>query len=551
MFRSTLARSTGWGALPQSFSMSRLNNPIPIGIDEVTNQGTVTGDNFSDEDTNIVIDPVVAAPILHIEKDDGGVTVLPGGLIVYTLTYWNDGNQDANGVTLTDVVPPNSVFDASNSSGGWSCVDGDIPGTICTYTIGVLTADAIHHTVNFAVRVDAAPLPVGVETIDNTALIQDDSIPPVSDEDDDDTPVDASPILHILKTDGDVTLAPGGVVIYTLEYWNDGTQAANGVEISDAVPTFTVFDATNSTPGWSCTDGAPAPTPCIFTIGILPADSIHHTVSFAIRLTLTVIPAGVETIQNTVIIYDDSDPPVTDEDDEDTPIDGYPDLSVVKDDGLTLVAAGSVMTYTLTVSNNGTQDADNIDLMDTIPVATSFISASLGGSYDNPTRMVSWPAFSLAVGASTTRTVTVHVDDPLDASVSAFINFTQVVDTSGEDPNTDDNSDEDEDMVANGVKTFEGTNHSFTLNNSVAIGEIVTYEVRLTIPPGPVTDLVLSDTVDRGLAFVDCESITSSLTGSLVSSAGNLDQICASGVLISDLVSTPSNPADQGRVMHI
>ena len=97
------------------------------------------------------------------------MTVLPGGLIVYTLTYWNDGNQDANGVTLTNVVPPNSVFDASNSSSGWSCVDQDLPRSICTYTIGVLTADAIHRTVNFAVRVDAAPLPVRVEAIDNTA----------------------------------------------------------------------------------------------------------------------------------------------------------------------------------------------------------------------------------------------------------------------------------------------------------------------------------------------------------------------------------------------
>jgi LPXTG-site transpeptidase (sortase) family protein len=528
-----------------------INDPLPVGIDQVVNQGIMTGDNFPDEDTNEVVTPVVASPILHIDKDDGGATALPGGIIIYTLSYWNDGDQDANGTVLTDVVPNNTVFDSANSSSGWSCADGDLPGTSCTYTVGVLPADAIHHTLNFAVRVDTAPLPVGVELIENTAVIADDSTPPVTDEDDDDTPVDADPVLHIIKSDADTSVAPGGLVIYTIEFWNDGNQDANNVEISDAVPAYTIFNSANSTPGWSCTDGSTAGTTCLYTVGILPANGIHQTITFAVRLDLTVIPAGLEAIHNITIIYDDSVPPVTDQDDEDTPIDGYPDLSVVKDDGLTIVATGSIMTYTLTIANSGTQDADGVDLIDHIPDHTTFLSASLGGTYDNPSRSVTWPVFSLAAGSNTTRTVTVQVDNPLDSQVTSFLNQVQVIDPTEEDPTIDDNTDEDEDMVAYGVKTMEGTNHDFTTGNDVAIGEIVTYEVRLSIPPGPVNKLLLTDTLDRGLAFVDCVSITATLAGSLVSSAGSLDQICASGLQISDYISTPANPADAGRIMQI
>ena len=195
-------------------------------------------------------------------------------------------------------------------------------------------------------------------------------------------------------------------MIYTIEFWNDGNQDANSVEISDTVPTYTMLNAANSTVGWSCADGSTAGTPCLFTVGVLPADNIHQTIAFAVRLDLTVIPAGVEAIQNTAIVYDDSVPPVTDQDDEDTPIDGFPDLSVVKDDGLTIVTAGSIMTYTLTIANSGTQDADGVELIDYIPDHTSFLSANLGGVYNSPSRSVTWLAFSLAAGNNTTRTVT-------------------------------------------------------------------------------------------------------------------------------------------------
>ena len=93
--------------------------------DDGANGADPTPANNSSTDTT----PVDAAPDLTIAKDDGGATAVPGGTIAYTLTYANDGNQDATGVALSDVVPANTTFDAGGSTAGWSCANGSPAGT--------------------------------------------------------------------------------------------------------------------------------------------------------------------------------------------------------------------------------------------------------------------------------------------------------------------------------------------------------------------------------------------------------------------------------------
>jgi LPXTG-site transpeptidase (sortase) family protein len=54
-----------------------------------------------------------------------------------------------------------------------------------------------------------------------------------------------------------------------------------------------------------------------------------------------------------------------------------------------------------------------------------------------------------------------------------------------------------------------GTNESFTQNSDVAIGEIVTYEITANLEAGLAFDnVVITDRMDKGLAFVDCVSVT-------------------------------------------
>ncbi|WKZ49508.1 MAG: sortase [Anaerolineales bacterium] len=59
------------------------------------------------------------------------------------------------------------------------------------------------------------------------------------------------------------------------------------------------------------------------------------------------------------------------------------------------------------------------------------------------------------------------------------------------------------------TKTLLSSNQAFTTDPNVAIGEIVTYRVTVTIPTGAFTNAQLVDTLERGLSFMDCVAITS------------------------------------------
>jgi LPXTG-site transpeptidase (sortase) family protein len=82
-------------------------------------------------------------------------------------------------------------------------------------------------------------------------------------------------------------------------------------------------------------------------------------------------------------------------------------------------------------------------------------------------------------------------------------------------------------VLASGfLKKIETTNQTFTADPNVAIGEIITYQVSQIIPPGTYTSATLVDTMERGLAFVGCDTIDA--PGLTTSVTGGFTSICAS-----------------------
>jgi len=78
-------------------------------------------------------------------------------------------------VTLKEVVPQFTTFDAATSSTGWDCAGGSIAaGTICTFTIGNLPANSsVASTIKFAVKLDLL-LPAEAKAVINQVTIADD-----------------------------------------------------------------------------------------------------------------------------------------------------------------------------------------------------------------------------------------------------------------------------------------------------------------------------------------------------------------------------------------
>jgi LPXTG-site transpeptidase (sortase) family protein len=93
-------------------------------------------------------------------------------------------------------------------------------------------------------------------------------------------------------------------------------------------------------------------------------------------------------------------------------------------------------------------------------------------------------------------------------------------------------------VLTNGlVKSITGTSETFTNGFDVAIGEIVTYQVSVLVPPGTYSNATVVDTMDQGLAFVGCDTIGAA--GMTTDVAGGFTSICASPSVLPAMSADP------------
>ncbi len=394
--------------------------------------------------------------------------------------------------------------------------------------------------------------------------------------------------LRITKDDGGVITAPGNTLVYGLTVENVGNTDATGVTVSDVVPAYTTFAPAASTPGWVCSDpDGPGPlaagdagSPCDFAIGPLNAGA-----SLSLNFGLLVdnpVPSGVVQIENAADVSDDGthgdDPTPLDNHDEDvTPLVAGPDLTITKDDGLDFAAAGSTLIYSLSFSNVGDQGATGVEIRDTVPADTRFNAAasSPGWSCTDPDGVgplgsgdpgslcsispnVGFGAGIIPAGGGGTLTFALDVDDPLSAGVNQISNVVLIQDdgANGTDPTPENNTDDDLDLILRQAEDFTkglaGTSHTHTDNFDVAIGEVLTYELLVVVPGGApgaqvMTEAVLTDVLQAGLAFVACDSIVAD--PGLSTSLGSFADACTSQGNPAVLAEPPGDPLDinQGR----
>ena len=81
-------------------------------------------------------------------------------------------------------------------------------------------------------------------------------------------------------------------------------------------------------------------------------------------------------------------------------------------------------------------------------------------------------------------------------------------------------------VLSNGfLKSITGTSEISTNGSAVTIGEIVTYQVSVLVPPGTYANTTIVDTMARGLAFVGCDAINA--PGLTTTAAGSFTSVCA------------------------
>jgi len=98
-------------------------------------------------------------------------------------------------------------------------------------------------------------------------------------------------------------------------------------------------------------------------------------------------------------------------------------------------------------------------------------------------------------------------------------------------------------ILTNGfLKSIIGSSESYTNGIDVTIGEFVTYQVNVIVPPGTYSNATVVDTMGQGLAFVGCNAIDApSLTTDVT---GGFTSVCTNPIVTPPL---SANPADVDR----
>jgi uncharacterized repeat protein (TIGR01451 family) len=217
---------------------------------------------------------------------------------------------------------------------------------------------------------------------------------------------------------------PGSTVTYTITVRNDGADAATGVTVQDPTPAGLLF----STNAGACT----TPFPCV--LGTIPsAQSRSITTTYSVpsgyvspnpivnQATATTTAPDANPANNTAVVT--------------TPITPRADVAIAKG-GPATVTPGGLLTYTITLRNDGPSDATGVVVADVLPPGLTFVSNAGDCSTPFPCAVGTVPVdavrsivTTLAVPAGyslpnpivNTATVTATTPDPAPANNAATV----------------------------------------------------------------------------------------------------------------------------------
>jgi uncharacterized repeat protein (TIGR01451 family) len=238
--------------------------------------------------------------------------------------------------------------------------------------------------------------------------------------------------LTITKDDGDTSEGeiPGTPVTYTIVARNTGSLGVSGVTISDVFPSssppstapgFTSDSYTSSATG-GATGNTASGTGNINDTVTLPAGS-----SITCTATGLINPSSLGSLSNTATLTPPSGVTGSPQSSTDSdPLTPQANLGVNLTATPDPVGEGNNLTYTITISNSGPSDAQNVNLTDTLPAGTTFVSQTqISGpifALSNPggggTGTISDSIATLAAGASATFTLVVNVGEIDGSSIA-------------------------------------------------------------------------------------------------------------------------------------
>ena len=282
-------------------------------------------------------------------------------------------------------------------------------------------------------------------------------------------------------------VSAGQLVTYTIALTNRGNSDAQAVSVSDILPAgLTLMSATPSFGSWS------APN---WTLGTL-ANGHSETLVILAKVNPS-MPDGTTITNSAALTSTTFDQDVTNNSATTTiQTEATADLKITNSSLPEPVVAGQNLTYTITVENMGTGDAQAVSVLENLPAGVTLVSATpSAGTWTSP----KWTLGALSSGASATMTVVVTVNSNILAG--ATISNTVKVSSDTFDPDATNNSS----AALNHVDASADLSITKTASpNPVVAGQNLTYTINISnIGPSDARNVLLSDAVPASLGHVE------------------------------------------------
>lgn len=395
-----------------------------------------------------------------------------GDTITYTITVSNYGPEDAYDVLLTDIVPPEITGARYSLDGGPSDY---WPGTL---VLGTMAPGQVNTVVIQGVF-DGSVLGPVINTATVTSYSEDPD--PGNNSATTVTPVDRAADLEITKTADESFAVIGETFTFNITVTNHGPDPAENTIIND------IAAADFSTPEYSADGG----TSWMPWHGQLDAGIIEAGTAFTFLLRGTVEAGTQDELQNTASVTSDtSDPDPSDNTVTITvPKSALADLGVIKTGEPDPVSVGQQLIYTITVTNSGPSQAEEVIISDALPAELLNQEYSFDSVIWYPWTG-EYAAGSLAAGEIYTLYLRGDVDP--DAQTGEMMN-TVMVSSATDDPDPNNNT-YTEIITVEAAADLSVTKTASP--SAVLSGEILTYTVVVSNDgPSDAANVVLSDTL--------------------------------------------------------
>ncbi len=499
---------------------------------------------------------------IEVVKSAAVTAFTPGGAdVVYTIKVTNHGPSDAQNINIKDALP------AGGASMSWTATatgltlaaadqagNGNLDktiatlpdGAVVTYIVTVKTDATFTGTqmTNVVTKTSGTPDPTPGNDCNPCKVDLDNK--PVAD-------------VEIVKSVGVTEFTPGGAdVVYTIKVTNHGPSDAKNVRVQDILPSGGVSMT------WSTTSGNGSGN-LDQTIPVLANGAV---VTYTVRVKTDPAYTGAHLVNTATESSDTEDPNGSDPcttcsaTTDNKPVADVEVIKALKDPAQKSFNPGDPVVYTITVTNHGPSDAQNVRVQDALPAGGKSMSWDADGHGnvalpgEHGLSALNQVIPTIPNGGVVTYTVTVTTDPAYTGAqmVNIATESSDTEDPNGTDPCTTCEVPLDAKPSADVqvVKTLKNTTQ---LN--YAPGTPVEYTITVTNHgPSDALNVHIQDALPAGGTSMNWSGVITrgTVPGFVTSGTGNLDQTIASlpnNAILTYTVTVATDPAYTGTLKNV